>query len=523
MAASRPRSREPDTVCGPARPVGYLFRVVMRALEPKTARTASDAIRYVMWPLAIMTMLHRILIKAVNRYITDDFRPVYDAAVAFWNRQPVYTADYGSVDPHYLYPPSGTLLIAPFAVLNPENSRWLFVGVNTIAIVVALYIILRMFGYGLTSVAAPILLFGAFASETVTNTLVFTNINGVVLLGEVLFLWLVLKNRQWAAGIAIGLTLAVKPLLAPLLLIPLVYKQWRTIGAAIVVPVLLTALAIPWSVDAGRFVTATMPYLMTTRDYFNSAIVGNGLYYGLPEWLILGMRALFAVLVAISLWLLWRYYREDRLFFVVTTSGLLLLASYLLSSLGQMYYSMTLFPLLMSVVLRNSVMRNWPAWLAVYGFLSYDSWLSGRFYTAGRAAEYMRVSFGWSLLIIVIFAVLVGRYLAAKRQGRLDSGIDPLFDDEPVADSARAAGIGSGEPIAIRETATSTVGAVIPEPDVRPTPTAGPADPEGDDSAGRHRAPEPTLAPPQPGSDSDSDTSSWIEREHPGTETRLNR
>lgn len=490
-------------MCGTAGPVGYLLRVVMRALEPKTARTAADAIRYVMWPLAIMTVLHRILIKAVNRYITDDFRPVYDAAVAFWNRQPVYTADYGSVDPHYLYPPSGTLLIAPFAVLDPERSRWLFVGVNTIAILIALYIILRMFGYGIRSVAAPILLFGAFASETVTNTLVFTNINGAVLLGEVLFLWFVLQNRQWLAGIAIGLTLAVKPVLAPLLLIPFVYKQWRTIGTAVFVPAVLTLLAIPWSVDAGAFITRTMPYLTAPRDYFNSAIVGNGLYYGLPEWLILGMRGLFAVMIAISLWLLWRYYREDRLFFVVTTTGLLLVGSYLLSSLGQMYYSMTLFPLLMSVVLRNSVMRNWPAWLAVYGFMSYDSWLSARYFTAGRAAEYMRVSFGWSLLIIVIFAVLVGRYLTARRQGRLEFGIDPIFDDDLPAGSQAT----DSEPTTGRHAAVSAGGAV---PGSR-APGSGLAD-----TVPRHRADPSGEAP------SDDGATARIDREHPGIETRLN-
>ncbi len=90
-----------------------------------------------------------------------------------------------------------------------------------------------------------------------------------------------------------------------------------------------------------------------------------------------------------------------------------------------MYYSMMLFPLLMTVLLPNSVMRNWPAWLAVYGFLSYDSWLSNRWVEAGRAAEYMKTTFGWSLLLIVVFAVLLDRYLVAKREGRLADGIEP--------------------------------------------------------------------------------------------------
>lgn len=96
-----------------------------------------------------------------------------------------------------------------------------------------------------------------------------------------------------------------------------------------------------------------------------------------------------------------------------------------------MYYSMMLFPLLMSVVLKNSVMRNWPAWLAVYGFMSYDSWLSSRFIEAGRTAEYMKTTLGWSLMLLVVFGVLTVRYVSARREGRLDRGIDPAFLLEP--------------------------------------------------------------------------------------------
>lgn len=181
------------------------------------------------------------------------------------------------------------------------------------------------------------------------------------------------------SGVAIGLTFAVKPILAPLLLLPLVRGQWKVFVTAIGIPLILTAVAWPLSADPMDFVRHTVPYLMESRDYFNSAIVGNGKYYGLPTALIWALRGVFTAIVLSSLWLLYRYYRHDELFFVVTTSGVLLTASWLLGSLGQMYYSMMLFPLLMSVVLKNSVMRNWPAWLAVYGFMSYDSWLSSRF------------------------------------------------------------------------------------------------------------------------------------------------
>lgn len=397
----------------------------LSSLEPRTARTTAEVVKCIAWPLAVLTVLHRIVVKAVNGFRTDDFAPVYNAALAFLNRQPVYTANFQWVDPHYLYPPSGTLLISPIAIIDPERSRWLFIIANAVAILIALYLLLRMFGLRLDSPVAPLLVLGAFSSETVTNTLVFTNINGLVLLGEIAFLALLLKRRDLWAGAALGLTFAVKPILAPLLLLPLVRGQWKVFVTAAAVPLALTAIAWPLSVDAWQFVEHTVPYLLESRDYFNSAIVGNGMYYGLPAWLIVGLRVVLGVMVAVSVWLLYRYYRNDELFFVCTTAGVLLAASFLLGSLGQMYYSMMLFPLLMTVLLPNSAMRNWPAWLAVYGFLSYDSWLSGRWVEAGRAAEYMKTTFGWSLLLIVIFAVLLDRYLAARREGRLDGGIEP--------------------------------------------------------------------------------------------------
>jgi arabinofuranan 3-O-arabinosyltransferase len=401
--------------------------VFLRRFEPRTGRTTAEVINFVMWPLAVMTVIHRIVVKAVNGSITDDYAPVYNAALAFLNRQDVYTANFNSVDPHYLYPPSGTMLLAPIAILDPEKSRWLFILANAIAVIIALFVLLKMFDLAWNSIAAPILIFAAFSTETVSNTLIFSNINGLILLAEVAFLALLLRRRDLWAGTAIGLTFAIKPILAPLLLLPLVRGQWKVFVTAVGIPLVLMAVAWPLAADPMAFIDHTFPYLMESRDYFNSAIVGNGTYFGLPVAMIWALRIAFAAMGAVSLWLLYRYYRHDELFFVTTTAGLLMVGSFLLLSLGQMYYSMLLFPLLMTVVLRNSVMRNWPAWLAAYGFLSADTWFSSRFVEEGRAVEYLKPTYGWSLLLIVIFCVLVNRYLTAKREGRLDKGIDPDF------------------------------------------------------------------------------------------------
>ena len=398
--------------------------------------TTAEVFRVALWPIAIMSIIHRSWVLTSNGYITDDWAPVYRAVRNFRAGVDIYNEHLDYVDPHYLYPPGGTLLMAPFGYINTifASHNW-FVALNTIALIAAACLLVRMFGFALTSVALPAVLAAMFVTESVTNTLVFTNINGCILLAEVVFLKFLLSGKvghQWWAGIAIGLSLVVKPVLAVLLLIPLLNRQWRTLAAAFAVPIAFNAAAWPLVSDAGSFVHNTLPYILGTRDYFNSSILGNGTYYGLPLWLIMALRALFVALAAASLWLLYRYYRErDQRFWMLTSSGVLLVTSWLVLSLAQGYYSMMLFPFLMTVVLPNSVLRNWPAWLATYGFLTMDRWLMWRWPTTGRFLEYMKITYGWSLILIVVFCVLYFRYLDARSEDRLAGGIDPPWMTPP--------------------------------------------------------------------------------------------
>ncbi len=396
-----------------------------------SAPSTATVLRSALWPVAILAVIHRTIVVTTNGNITDDFKPVYRAVLNFRRGWDIYNEHFDYVDPHYLYPPGGTLIMAPFGYLPFAESRYLFVAINSAAIVLAAYLLLKMFKFSLNSVAAPALLLAMFCTESVTNTLVFTNINGVILLCEVLFLrWLLdgrTSSQRWA-GVAIGLTLVVKPALGPLLLLPLLNRQWRALVPAFLVPLVFNVAAWKLVVHPGDFITRTLPYMLGVRDYFNSSIEGNGVYFGLPFWLIHLLRILFTLLAIGSLWLLYRYYRtRDPLFWFTTSSGVLLLWSWLVLALAQGYYSMMLFPFLMTVVLRNSVIRNWPAWLGIYGFLTMDRWLLFNWMYVGRPLEYLKITYGWSLLLIVTFCVLYFRYQDAKAENRLDGGIDPAW------------------------------------------------------------------------------------------------
>ncbi|WP_024805918.1 glycosyltransferase family 87 protein [Nocardia sp. BMG51109] len=403
----------------------------LRQLEPRSARTTSEVLNFALWPFAVMTVLHQVFIEGTNSNITDDFAPVYKASLAFLNGRAIYGENFDLVDPHYLYPPSGTLLVAPLALIDPEKSKWLFVALNAAAIILAWYLMLRLFKVSVRSFWAPLTLLLMFASETVVNTLGFGNVNGCILAAEVIFILLLLRRRDLWAGLVMGLTIAVKPTLAPLLLIALARRQWKVFITGLGVPIALIALAWPLIKDPMDYVRRTLPYSLQARDYFNSSIPGSAAYWGLDSWLTYVIRIVLGVMVLVSLWLLYRYYLHDEVFFICTAAGLLLTAEFVLTALGQQYYSMLLFPFLMSVALRNSVLRNWPAWLAIFGFMTYDKWLLDHWQSTGRTLEYLRVTLGWSLLLVVVFCVLGDRYLAARREGRLSSGIDPTFLSGP--------------------------------------------------------------------------------------------
>ena len=97
--------------------------------------------------------------------------------------------------------------------------------------------------------------------------------------------------------------------------------------------------------------------------------------------------------------------------------GVLLTTEFLVGSLGQGYYSMLLFPMLASVLLPGSPMRNWPALAGCVGAFTFDSLYSDRWEAFGRILEYNKVTIGWSLLMIAVFCSLLFRYLDMRTAG----------------------------------------------------------------------------------------------------------
>lgn len=381
---------------------------------------------HVLWPLAVMTVIHRVLIRAVNGSITNDFGTVYTAARNFLAGEPVYGESLLTVQPHYLYAPSGTLLLSPFGLIdNYTIARWLFIIVNAAAILVALWLLMRLFDIDVRSWGAPALILAAFCTEAVTNTLVFTNVNGVIFLSQVAFLYLLHRRRLWWSGAAIGVSLAIKPMLAPLLVLPLIRRQWQPFVGALAIPAATMAAGWALTVDAREYLDKVAPYMGEVRDYYNSSLAGLGVYYGVPEPLVLVARILVVLATLVAVWLLLDYRHNHEVLWLATTSGVVLTGVFLVSTLGQMYYSMMLIPIMLTVISERSLVRNWPAWLAAYGFFTLDFWESDRWPYYGRLLEFAHPTLGWALLLATVLVVLVWRRTAPDRHERIAPSASP--------------------------------------------------------------------------------------------------
>jgi arabinofuranan 3-O-arabinosyltransferase len=59
--------------------------------------------------------------------------------------------------------------------------------------------------------------------------------------------------------------------------------------------------------------------------------------------------------------------------------------------------------------------------------MTLDDWLIYKWMRYGRALQYLKITYGWSLILIVVFTVLCFRYLDAKDENRLEDGIDPAW------------------------------------------------------------------------------------------------
>jgi alpha-1,2-mannosyltransferase len=168
-------------------------------------------------------------ISTESMQVHADFDSFWRSARAMLEGQNIY--DTG-VDLVNLNPPVWTVLISPLGLLGPLTAYRVFVLVTLVLAVgyLAWTVEELRLRPGWTAVGVVMLLF----SSPLLATLALGQVYPVLALGLVASWMADRRGRQEVSGAALGLVVALKPSLLPVLLWPLVRREWRAVVAAIV-------------------------------------------------------------------------------------------------------------------------------------------------------------------------------------------------------------------------------------------------------------------------------------------------
>ncbi|MFD4629976.1 glycosyltransferase 87 family protein [Streptomyces sp. NPDC058284] len=268
------------------------------------------------------------------------------------------------VDRHFLYLPGAVLAAVPQAVLPADVVRCLVPAGVTAGLVAGWACALRIHGIPLRSRFA---VYGLLALA-----LGFAPFGHLVQLGNwtagsavalPLALLLACRGRWVAAGAVIGAAVAVKPLLAPVVLLFVLARRWRGLAVAVGVPALVSAVAALAMPDPSGFFTRTLPFLLRGEDSFVR------LYEASPSAVLARLGApqtgatLFAGCAAVAgLWCAWRRWErgDAEPARVTECAAMLMLSAFLVSRPSYDHYLLVVVPLLLAGALVPGAVARGP-------------------------------------------------------------------------------------------------------------------------------------------------------------------
>jgi len=327
----------------------------------------------------------------------------------------------------FVYPPSCALLFRPLAGLS--HHQLVMGGIAVVSVLIWATVMLAAVAigrrwWGLTAGLAILLLSYAGAAR---GELSLENSSVLGAFALALFFLLACRGHWIAGASVIGVSLAVKPLLAAVLLVFLLARQWKALAVAIGVPVVLNLVALAIVPDPGR-VWTKLPSLLNRSGSgvnFNSAWVDVVRTLGLPEGVSVVLRLLTIVLALLCAWLAWSKLTYPPLR-IVTTASVLLIGSYLSGTLSESHFMLTLVPFAITVTVPRSPMRTVTAVVGIVWALG--NWLPPRSWLALNkfATTSAYRALGMSLLLLTVATLL------ARRRTRPAPLMKPVDDATPA-------------------------------------------------------------------------------------------
>jgi arabinofuranan 3-O-arabinosyltransferase len=199
------------------------------------------------------------------------------------------------------------------------------------------------------------------------HTLAEMNFTFVVLVLFIGTLWFVRADRWEIAGAVLGCSIAIKPLLGPVVLAFILAAKWRGVIWSMAVPIVLNILALPFIKDPGALIHNILgTYSQNTTNPTIISLSGIGSIYHVPD-LLIRLAQLVVVLFGIGLlWLLTTRRRERTTFdAIVEASTVGILVECLVFTFAWDLYLILLIPLAVAALNARSLGRNPLFWIAL--------------------------------------------------------------------------------------------------------------------------------------------------------------
>ncbi|MBW0093019.1 DUF2029 domain-containing protein [Pseudonocardia sp. KRD-184] len=295
------------------------------------ASLVTAVVLHIRYPDALVTLLP----LPDMRDLHVDFDTFWHSAVALTQGADIYETPAKLTN---LNPPLLTVLLVPFAGLDALTAYRIFMVLTAVLVVVSVLAVARELRLGVATTAAVVL-----------AVLVSSPLHGTLVLGQIYPLLLVALVAGWIAerrghpvlaAVCYGVAVALKPSLAPLLLLPAVQRRWVPLRAGLASAAVATVIGVLVAGPSSAIEWLTIALSEGVPDTVdNASLPGLAMRFGVPT--VLGLVAGLVVLVGTLVWL---GRHRDRVDPAGTAPWAVVAAGLLLSPIAWHNYLLLLVP-----------------------------------------------------------------------------------------------------------------------------------------------------------------------------------
>lgn len=314
--------------------------------DPRTARPAPTTVAAALVVLASLVTTVVLHVRHPDALVTllplTDMRDLHVDFDTFWHSAVALTQGADIYDTPAkltnLNPPLLTVLLVPFAGLDALTAYRIFAVLTAVLVLASVVAVARelRLGTGVTVAATLVVL----ASSPLHGTLVLGQIYPLLLVALVAGWIAERRGRPVLAAVCYGVAVALKPSLAPLLLLPAVQRRWVPLRAGIASAAVATLAGVLVAGPSSAIEWLTIAFTEGVPDTVdNASLPGLAVRFGAPS--VLGLVAGLAVLVGTLVWI---GRHRDRIDPAGTAPWAVIAAGLLLSPIAWHNYLLLLLP-----------------------------------------------------------------------------------------------------------------------------------------------------------------------------------